>query len=179
MRFTLSLATLLAAAASSASAAALQVPVDHSIRLNLAGVAGTVLVGNPAVADVTVVDSRTVYVSGRGFGLTNIVVLDRMGRTLYDGDVVVAGAPTSISVYRGAARTDFACADGCQATVRLTSSGSASSAPSASAGGFGGGALGGVASALAGGAGAAKAADATTLASSSPSASALRGVGRP
>lgn len=108
-----------ASLAGAASAAALTVPLDHSVRLALGGHASSVVVGNPAVADVTVVDSRTLFVSGKGLGSTDVVVVDELGRTIFDADVVVSG-PTKgrVAVFRGGAvgggRTDLACAPHCQ-----------------------------------------------------------------
>ena len=123
-----------AALAGPAAAISMVVPLDQSTRLNVAGSAYSVLVGNPAVADVTVVDSHTLYISGRGYGSTDIVVLDRDGHTLYAGDLVVSSADAGrVSVYRGAqGRTDMACAPDCQVSVR-----------SGGAGGSGGGGGGG------------------------------------
>jgi Flp pilus assembly secretin CpaC len=130
------------AVASPAWADALVVPIDHSARLTVAGSAASVLVGNPAVADVTVVDSHTLFVQGRGYGATDVIVLSQNGETLYSGDIVVS-APSSgrVSVYRGGDRTDLACAPACSVSVRSPtggSSGGASSsggAPAAATGG--------------------------------------------
>jgi Flp pilus assembly secretin CpaC len=112
----------LAAAVSTAAAAAVPgivVPIDQSTRLSIAGSAYSVLVGSPSVADVTVVDSHTLYISGRSYGSTDVVVLDRDGSMLYRGDVVVTAPEVGrVSVYRGAARTDLACAPGCQVAAR-------------------------------------------------------------
>ncbi len=104
---------------------ALVVPLDHSQRLSLSGAASSVLVGNPSIADVTVVDSHTLYLQAKSYGVTNLVVLDRVGRTLYSGDVTVSAPGASVSVYRGGERADFGCTPRC----------SGSSAGMASAGG--------------------------------------------
>jgi len=102
-----------------AAAAPVVVPIDQSIRLNVPGAAYSVLVGSPAIADVTVVDSRTLYITGRAYGATDVVVLDRSGSTLFRGDVVVSAPEVGrVSVYRGAARTDLACAPRCQVSAR-------------------------------------------------------------
>lgn len=113
----------------------LVVPLDHSTRLQIAGAAQSVVVGNPAVADVTVVDSHTIFVSGRGYGVTDIVVLDGYGRTIYSNEVIVGVAHTGrVSVWRGGDRTDMACAPNCQVSVRTGGgSGGGSSASSAGA----------------------------------------------
>lgn len=126
------------ALAGSALADPLVVPIDHSTRLTVLGTAASVLVGNPNVADVTVVDSHTLFVQGRGYGETDIVVLNERGDTLYTGEVVVgASSSNRVSIYRGSQRTDLACAPGCQVSVR--------SPTGATAGGGGGGSGGGAA----------------------------------
>lgn len=115
----LSLAAVAVAGPALAQSAPLSVEIDHTARLNLRGSAASVVVGNPQIADVTVVDDRTLFVSGRGFGVTEIVVLDAVGRTLYQNTVVVA-APSSgqVRVWRGSAPTDMACSATCAPSVR-------------------------------------------------------------
>jgi hypothetical protein len=128
-------APCLVGAAGPAAASALVVGIDQTTRLNIPGAAASVLVGNSAIADVTVIDSHTLYVLGRGYGATDIVVLDRDGRPLYTADLVVGSADSGrVSIYRGPARTDMACAPGCQVTLRSTGGGSAP-APSGGGGG--------------------------------------------
>lgn len=113
-------AVLMAAPAVSAqSGQPLSVELDHTARLQLRAAAGSVIVGNPAVADVTVVDDRTLFVSGRGYGVTEIVVLDGLGRTLYQNNVVVTQPQSGqVRVWRGAAVTDMACAASCAPSAR-------------------------------------------------------------
>ncbi len=128
--------------ASTAAADALVVPIDHSTRLSVAGSAASVVVGNPQVADVTVVDTHTLFVSGRGYGETDIVVLDGLGRTIYSGEVTVGAINSGrVSVYRGGARTDMACAPNCEVSFRSptkgSSNGSAGGAITAAGGGGG------------------------------------------
>ena len=96
-----------------ARAEGLTVMLNHSERLNLSGAAANVVGGAPSVADVTVVDSHTLYVQGRGYGSTNIVVTDRQGRTLYAGEVTVGVPGHSVALYRGVKRADYACAPAC------------------------------------------------------------------
>ncbi len=126
------------------------VPIDHSVRLSVRGQAASVVVGNPGVADVTVVDSHTLFVSGRGYGETDVVVLDHNGRTIYSGDVLVgATSGGRASVYRGAERTDFACAPVCSVTTRSpTDPSKAGAAPAG--GGTGANPIAGLAGTLAG-----------------------------
>lgn len=117
------LACMAAAAIASPAIAApsTNVAIDHTTRINLRGAAASVIVGNPAVADVTVVDERTLFLSGRGYGVTEVTVLDPLGRTIWSSEVVVT-APNqgSVSIYRGANVTEMACAQSCSASVRST-----------------------------------------------------------
>jgi Flp pilus assembly secretin CpaC len=120
-------AMALFAGAQTVRAETLVVSLDHSTRLKIAGAAQSVVVGNPTVADVTVVDSHTLFVSGRGYGVTDVVVLDASGRTLYSTEVVVGVAHTGrVSVFRGAERTDMACSPNCQVSVRTGGAGGSS-----------------------------------------------------
>ena len=101
-------------AAHAARAESLSVALDHSARLHVSG-AANVVVGDPTVADVTVMDGHTVFVEGRNYGSSAIVITDREGRTVYSGDVTVVRPASGVSVYRGLVRSDFACAPDCTA----------------------------------------------------------------
>ena len=115
----LALAVLAPAPAALAQSRPLSVEVDHVARLNLNGSAASVIIGNPQIADVTVVDAHTLFVSGRAYGVTEIVVLDGAGRSIYQGEVVVS-SPTSgqVRVWRGASVTHMACSATCSMSVR-------------------------------------------------------------
>ena len=106
-------------AAPALAAPGVTVAIDHSTRLQISRPAGSVIVGNPAVADVTVVDHHTLFISGRGYGVSEVIVLDPLGRTVWQGDVVVtAPMQSQVSVYRGSQVTEMACASLCTATMR-------------------------------------------------------------
>lgn len=104
--------------AGAARAETLSVALDHSARLRVNN-ASSVVVGDATVADVTVVDGHTVFVEGRNYGSTAIVVNDRDGRTVFSGDVTVVRPDGGVSVYRGLVRSDFACAPACTAVQHL------------------------------------------------------------
>jgi Flp pilus assembly secretin CpaC len=121
-------AAALLAAAGVAQAQSLNVEIDRSSRINLRGPAASVIVGNPDIADVTVVDATTLFVTGKGYGVTEVVAVDALGRTLYQGEVIVTGGSTgSVRVWRGAQATEMACASSCSPSVRNT--GAASPTP--------------------------------------------------
>lgn len=70
----------------------------------------TVYVGNPVIADVTVIDSTHVFLLGKNFGTTNIIALDNSGRQSFNEQVTVlernGGA---VTVQRGAAKSTLMC----------------------------------------------------------------------
>ena len=115
------------AGASAAHASSLSLMLNHSARLPTTGPASSVVVGSPSVVDVSVVDSRTVFVSGKTQGSTAVTVIDPLGRVVYHGDIVVGEAPT-VRVFRGSTRVDENCTPYCvAATGPGTSDGSFSS----------------------------------------------------
>ena len=130
-RIALMLALTAAAAATSAMAQSrpLNVEIDRSERVALRGAAASVIVGNPAIADVTVVDANTLYVVGKGYGVTEVVAVDAIGRPLFQNQVVVTGGSTgAVRVWRGGQMTEMACGGSCAPSIRSTG---AAAAPAA------------------------------------------------
>lgn len=114
-RFLTLTAVLVLAIPAVAQAAGMTVPLNQTRRVIFVGSAANVVVGNPDIADVNVIDSRNLMVVGKKFGVTNLVVLDTGGRTLFNSEIIVsAGAGSVVSIYRGAAPSDYACTPWCQ-----------------------------------------------------------------
>ena len=113
--------------AAAARAEAVSLPLHNAMRVSVNGAATAVVGGDPTVADVTVGDSRTLFITGRSYGSTNIIAIDRYGNTVFNGDVVVVSPATAVKVYRGGARTDLACAPACSPMPPLQNAGGASS----------------------------------------------------
>lgn len=103
--------------------ARISVEIDQARRVQLSGPAGSVIVGNPEIADVTVVDANTLYITGKGYGVTEVVAVDPIGRTVYQSQVVVTAGDGAgrVRVWRGAQATEMACASSCSPSVRGTS----------------------------------------------------------
>ena len=125
----LTLAPLAAQARSGAENGALNVEIDRSARIQLRGAAASVIVANPQIADVSVVDANTLFIVGKGYGVTEVVAVDGVGRTLFQREIVVSGGSTgSVRVWRGGQATDMTCGASCSPSVR-TAPAAASSAP--------------------------------------------------
>ncbi|MFW2342990.1 pilus assembly protein N-terminal domain-containing protein [Brevundimonas sp.] len=99
----------------------LRVDIDQTARIQLRAPAGSVIVGNPQIADVTVVDANTLFVTGKGYGVTEIVAVDSIGRTVFQSQIVVsAGDAGQVRVWRGSQVTEMACGTTCSPTARST-----------------------------------------------------------
>lgn len=101
----------------------ISVEIDQAQRVQLRGPAGSVIVGNPEIADVTVVDANTLYITGKGYGVTEVVAVDPIGRTVFQSQVVVTAGDGAgrVRMWRGAQSTEMACASSCSPSVRGTS----------------------------------------------------------
>ncbi|MGZ6014693.1 MAG: pilus assembly protein N-terminal domain-containing protein [Phenylobacterium sp.] len=100
-----------------AAAGAVDVHMDQNTVVDLPRAAGAVVVGNPAIADVSLVTPRRIALLGRAYGLTNVIVTDRMGKVIFSQEVNVAPAPGGrVSVFRGINVSNFACSPRCERT---------------------------------------------------------------
>jgi hypothetical protein len=96
------------------------VMVDHAKVVRLPEKAQTVIVGNPGIADVSVQKNGVMVVTGKSFGVTNLIALDAAGGLLAESLVRVgAGSDSVLTVQRGLDRESYSCTPSCQPTVRL------------------------------------------------------------
>lgn len=117
----LSFAPVLAVAPAVAQdGAPINVNVNMARILRINAAAATVIVGNPGIADVTIQDPKTLILTGKSFGQTNLIVLDSAGNPIADTMVEVVQMQAGVlTVYQGQARTSLACAPNCQAVVMM------------------------------------------------------------
>ena len=119
---------LAAPGAALAQSAAMNLAVDTSQRVAVRGAISSIIVANPQIADATVVDANTMFVTGKGYGSTQITAVDAIGRVLFESRIVVTGGQAgAVRVWRGAQVTEMACAASCSPSVR--SSGAPAAAP--------------------------------------------------
>ncbi len=109
-----------AASLAESSADAIAVNVDQAKLVKLPGKVATIVVGNPMIADVTLQPGGMIVVTGKGYGATNFIALDRGGEVLVDRQIQVEG-PTDrlVTVYRGIERESYSCMPICQRRVTL------------------------------------------------------------
>lgn len=116
----LAIGILLWPAAALAGADAIAVNVDQAKLVKLPSKVATIVVGNPLIADVTLQSGGIVIVTGKGYGATNFIAMDRGGDILVDRVIQVEG-PTDqlVTVYRGVERESYSCMPICQRRVTL------------------------------------------------------------
>jgi len=96
------------------------VSVDQAKLVKLPSGVATIVVGNPLIADVTLQNGGVVVVTGKGYGATNFIAMDRSGAVLVDRVIQVEG-PTDqlVTIYRGVERESYSCMPICQRRVTL------------------------------------------------------------
>jgi len=113
-------AALIVMAATSAFAAdAISVTLDQAKIAKVPDHTSTIVVGNPLIADVSIQAGGTMVVTGKGYGMTNLIALDRTGKVLAEQLVRVRSPTDSVIVYRGAARESYSCAPDCERRITL------------------------------------------------------------
>ena len=96
------------------------VTVDQAKVFRISRPAATIIVGNPAIVDATIEDEQTLVLTGRSFGVTNLIVLDLKGDAVVDQPVVVRGSETNtVRIYRRDSRETLACAPVCEPTLTI------------------------------------------------------------
>jgi Flp pilus assembly secretin CpaC len=102
------------------TADSISVNVDQARLVRLPTRVSTIVVGNPLIADVTLQTGGIVVVTGKGYGATNFIAMDRSGEVLVDRVIEVAG-PTDqlVTIYRGVERESYSCMPMCQRRVTL------------------------------------------------------------
>jgi hypothetical protein len=92
----------------------LPVATGQASYVSLGGAVRDVVVGDPTIADVSVVNDRTLVVLGKRPGVTSLLAFGAGGRALADRQVVVSeNGDGGVTVYRGATASNYACATQC------------------------------------------------------------------
>ena len=98
----------------------INVTLDQAKVLQLPDKTATVIIGNPVIADVTMLKRNdTIVLTGKGFGETNLIALDAHGKALGESTVRVVPAENLMIVQRGMDRQSYACAPKCEPVVNL------------------------------------------------------------
>jgi Flp pilus assembly secretin CpaC len=121
-RLWLAVAFVLAAGASPARAenSPIAVILDQAKIARLPQGTATLIVGNPMIADVTMLkNNNTMVITGKGFGQTNLIAIDADGSLIEEEQIRVLPAKTVLVLQSGSSRMSYACNPDCMPTVQL------------------------------------------------------------
>ena len=103
-----------------ADAETITVRLDQAKISRLPERVSTIVVGNPLIADVSLQQGGLMVITGKGYGVTNLIALDRGGNLLSEQSIQVQG-PTEnvVVVYRGVERESYSCTPRCERRITL------------------------------------------------------------
>src|SRR5271156_722781 len=96
--------------ASVPASVSVQVPMDNVTLVSFKTPVTTVYIGNPSIAELTIIDSRHVFVMGKRFGATNLIALGA-DKTMLENDPVVVSSrhAEAVTVFRGPDTFNYVC----------------------------------------------------------------------
>lgn len=116
-------AVLLAAAAAAPAARAdegvVTVVLDQAKLMKLPDRVATLVIGNPLIADAALQPGGNVVLTGKGYGTTNLMALDRSGAVLMEKTVQVQAPKDTVVVYSGTDRQTYSCTPKCDRRIML------------------------------------------------------------
>ena len=96
------------------------VQYDQVRLLRLEEKAADVIVGNPSIADVTIQNGKLLAITGKTFGITNLIILDRAGRVVLNRRLTVSTDEQKIvNLTRGSQSRTYNCAPKCQPIIQI------------------------------------------------------------
>ena len=105
--------------ASRAHAEDLIVRYDQSQLLRLPRPVAEIVVGNPSIADVTIQGANLLVVTGKSFGVTNVIALDSERNIIQDQRISVERDQTTVILRRGTDRLTYNCNPNCQTSLTI------------------------------------------------------------
>jgi Flp pilus assembly secretin CpaC len=98
----------------------LVVTIDQARVVKVPPATETLIVGNAAIADLTLLkQGAAIVVTGKGFGETNFIALGGAGTPLAQSLIRVVSGKNALLVQRGLDRQSYSCAPQCLPTAKL------------------------------------------------------------
>ena len=94
---------------------AVKITIDRAKVVRIPRPADTVIIGNPGIADAVLQDARTLVLTGRSTGITNMIILDTEGDPIVDETIVVGNSEIgTVRLYSRARRQTLSCSPVCE-----------------------------------------------------------------
>ena len=108
------------AAAMAEDPSLVETTIDEATLIRLGTDAAQLIIGNPAIADVSVQSPRLLVVTGKSYGTTNLIALDSAGREIFNARLGVReGDKRQVTLYKGTMRQSLHCAPDCQRMLSI------------------------------------------------------------
>jgi hypothetical protein len=97
------------------------VSIDEARTIKLPDRVATIIIGNPLIADAALQSGGILVLTGKGFGSTNMLALDRGGKVVMNTQIQVTGAASRdlVVVYKGVERESYSCSPECEKRLTL------------------------------------------------------------
>ncbi len=113
------LAVAVCSDATRAQADDLIVRYDQAQLLRLPRAVSEVIVGNPSIADVTLAGGNLLVITGKTFGITNIIALDADRNIIQDQKIMVERDQAQVNLRKGSARESYSCTPQCHPNLTI------------------------------------------------------------
>ena len=119
VRFSGAALGILLAASTAVAQPGIEVVMNQAKIVKLTRPADTIVIGNPDIADASVQDASTVVLTGKGFGVTNLVILDTDGNPIVDEQITVTRhAAKTVRIYRRSQIQTLSCTPYCEGAYK-------------------------------------------------------------
>lgn len=108
-----------AAGADTPTSGTVTILLDQAQVMKLPDRVATLVIGNPLIADISIEKGGMIVLTGKGYGITNLVALDDSGAVLTQKTIRVQGPRDGMIVYRGTERETYSCTPNCERRITL------------------------------------------------------------
>lgn len=117
-RWSVVVALALALSSHAAADETLLLTLDQARIMRLPERVATLIIGNPLIADASLQSGGMMVLTGKGYGFTNLIALDRSGAVLLERHIQVEGPRGhEVVLYRGIERETYSCAPKCERLI--------------------------------------------------------------
>lgn len=96
----------------------LRIEVNKASILKLTQTPTTIIIGNPALADVTPQENNILVLVGKASGRTNIIILDDAGEVMHNYDIAVQEEQDgNLTLYKAGKQWSYSCAPFCERVI--------------------------------------------------------------
>lgn len=93
---------------------------DQSQLVRLSRPVSEIIIGNPSIADVSVQGNTLLVVTGKTFGVTNIIALDADRKIIKDQRVIVERDENRVvNLHKAGVRQSYSCTPNCSPTLTI------------------------------------------------------------